>query len=807
VEVAAMMQRPRWRKVISDLSGSKLRSLLVVASIGVGLFAVGLIINLYLIITQDMRAGYAAVNPANVIVSSTLFDNGSLDHVRNLAGVRQAEGVFTFTLRYHAADGKWKPIEIQAFPKIGEKKIDTLTLLKGSWPPQDKQLVVDGYNLSKLPVGVGGMVELELPSGKTRQLQLAGVVNDQTVGATSSGGFFLSPVQGYITYETLPWLEMPQAMNTLYVTTDGDANDIAHLREVSNRVSQAVEDTGRTVYGAALRAMDDHPNRVYVDAIAAVLFVLGFLVMFLSGFLITNTLSALLNQQIHQIGVMKTIGAGRAQIAGIYMLQIFFYGLIAFVIAMPLSSYAAYALLGTFASQINIILQGFRVIQEVVLLQLAIALVVPQAAGFIPIVQGTRITAVEALSGYNQAKPPSGRALNPTNRFVKRIPRPVLLSLRNTFRRRGRLILTLTTLTLGGAVFISTFNSQAALTNYIDLIGRYFLADVNLTFKQSYRVDQVEQAVKQVPGVGSVEAWASSQAELVMPDGSIGERISLLAPPAGSNLVNPVMLEGRWLERGDSNAITVNERFREVFPSLKVGDTLRAKIAGKETDLVVVGFFQMAGKSGGYVAYTTYDFLSNQIHEVNRAMLFRVTANRTGLSLGEQEALGRDLEARLTALNFDIEEVEAGHSLTATTANGLNILTAFLLIMALLTAIVGSIGLTGTMSMNVLERTREIGVIRAIGASDRAVINLVMAEGVLIGLMSWALGTALSFPITSLMSNAIIEALFGAQAKFIFTPAGVVLWLVIVLVLSVLASVLPARNAANLTIREVLAYE
>ena len=132
-----------------------------------------------------------------------------------------------------------------------------------------------------------------------------------------------------------------------------------------------------------------------------------------------------------------------------------------------------------------------------------------------------------------------------------------------------------------------------------------------------------------------------------MPDGSIGERISLLAPPAGSKLVNPVLLEGRWLETGDTNAIAVNERFREVFPDLKVGDTLRAKIAGKETDLVVVGFFQLAGKSGGYVAYTTYDFLSNQIHEVNRAQLFRVTANRAGLSLSQQEALGRDLEKHL----------------------------------------------------------------------------------------------------------------------------------------------------------------
>ena len=547
LEVWAMMSRPRWRKVVSDLLGSKVRSLLVVASIGVGLFSVGLIINIYLIITQDMRTGYAAVNPANIILSATPFDRGVVDHVRNQAGVWQAEGIFSFTLRYHASDGKWKPIEFQAIPQIKDRQIDTLTLLQGSWPPEDKEMVVDGYNLAKLPVGVGGMVEIELPSGKIRQMKLAGVVNDQTVGATGSGGFFLAPVQGYITYETLPWLEMPSALNTLYVTVSGGANDLAHLREVSNHVSQAVEDTGATVFSAAIRAMDDHPNRVYVDAIAAVLFVLGFLVLFLSGFLITNTLSALLYQQIHQIGVMKTIGAGRGQVAGIYTLQIFFYGLIAFVIAQPLASYAAYALLGTFASEINIILQGFRIIPEVVLLQLVMALIVPQAAGFIPIVQGTRITAVEALSGYNQAKPPSGRAWNPKNRFVRRIPRPVLLSLRNTFRRRGRLALTLTTLTLGGAVFIATFNSQAALTNYIDQIGRYFLADVNLTFKQSYRVDQVVEAARQVPGVGDVEAWASSQAELVhagwldrrayLAPGAAGRQQAGQSRPAGRTLV------------------------------------------------------------------------------------------------------------------------------------------------------------------------------------------------------------------------------------------------------------------------------
>ena len=141
------------------------------------------------------------------------------------------------------------------------------------------------------------------------------------------------------------------------------------------------------------------------------------------------------------------------------------------------------------------------------------------------------------------------------------------------------------------------------------------------------------------------------------------------------------------------------------------------------------------------------------------------------------------------------------------TAGGLNALTSFLLIMSSMIAMVGSIGLTGTMSMNVMERTREIGVMRAIGASDRAVMSLVIVEGLLIGILSWGLGTLLAFPISTLMSNAINLSLFGTLVSFTFTPTGILVWLVVVLGLSVLASVMPARNAARLTIREVLAYE
>jgi len=151
--------------------------------------------------------------------------------------------------------------------------------------------------------------------------------------------------------------------------------------------------------------------------------------------------------------------------------------------------------------------------------------------------------------------------------------------------------------------------------------------------------------------------------------------------------------------------------------------------------------------------------------------------------------------------------VQSGYLLRTTATQALNTLVIFLLIMAILIAFVGSIGLTGTMSINVLERTREIGVMRTIGAVDRVIMQSVIIEGLVIGLITWLLAIVLSFPISSLLLTIIGEAMMGSALTLSFTPLGILFWLAVVIVLSVFASIPPARNAARLTINEVLAYE
>jgi putative ABC transport system permease protein len=804
------MMRPRWNKVFSDLRGNLGRTVLVIASIAVGLFAFGVIATLYVVIRQDMRAGYAAVQPANIRFRTSYIDEDMLATIQDFPGVENVLGARSLNLRLRSGNDEWTTIEIHSQSDFAGASINQLALVSGTNEPAKGQILIEQYKLGDTGANLGDQVVIEKPDGQLRTLDLVGIVSDQTNGAFSgAGGFFLSPVQGYINADTLEWLGLPQAdlYDTLYLTVTGDGTDEAHIQTVSDQVSKELEDRNVTVLSVSTRASDDHPNSPYVNAISGVLLLLGVFIVFLSTFLITNTLQALLQQQVEQIGIMKTIGARRTQVTAIYMLLILAFGMLAFLLAAPLTSWVSFQLMDFLVLQLNFNLLGFRIVPSVLILQGLIALLVPQIAAFVPIWRGSRLSVQEALSGIKQGGSKVRKAGNRSLVHFKLISRPILISLRNTFRSKGRMALTLITLSLGGAMFISTFNVQLSMGNYIEQLSKYFIGDLNLSMAYPYRLEKVEGLLTQLDEIEHVEGWMTARSEIIREDGSTGDSVNLLAPPGGSQLVEPKMISGRWLEPGDQNAIVLNEIFQSKFPNLKVGDTLQLQVNGDETDWTVVGFFQFAGRSAGYMAYTNAEYLSHLVGLPGQAILFRVVASDPNLTISGQEALGVKVQNLLESRGLQIAEVEAGLSVSQTAADGFSILTAFLLFMAVLAAVVGSIGLAGTMSINVMERTREIGIMRAIGSSNGILMLMVIIEGYLIGIISWLIGSLLAFPISSLMSNAISMALFDASTTITYTPTGFAIWFVVVSLLSIGASVLPARRAANLTIREVLAYE
>lgn len=809
--------KPRWRKVFHDLLDNKGRTLLVVFSIAVGVFSIGVIAGAYQIISNDMSASYGSSRPANIELRMSNFDEDVLASIHNERGVADAEGRRVFNLRVRVpGTDTWTTLDMVAFKDFEKNAINLLTPIEGVTTPKKREILLEQDALKDLNVKVGGLVEFQLPDGSTKTMPVAGIVQDTALGA----GDFLARPYGYLTMDTLPYLGQPILYNRAYAVVSEGGDDIGHIRELGAHLKDKLEKDGLIVIRARFSESHKHPLADTVNAILGILMALGILIVFLSSSLIANTLNALLNQHFRHIGVIKLVGGQRRQVFSMYIMLIMAFGVLALLIAIPLGGQGAYGLALFIAGEMNFNLLGYRIVPMALLVQVLVGLLVPLIAGLAPVINGSRITVLRALSGnltddQNQAAAGEEKRLSWFDwmqvKFTKilavrgiHIPRPFVISLRNTFRRKSRLALTLFTLTMGGAIFIAVFNVRITLHDYIGQIGKYFVADVSLDFDQPYRLSEIRQKLSGVDGIQMVEGWQFVSGDLLDEHRNVLENINIFGPPANSKLIQPLLIEGRWIQPGDVRKLAVSEGARKYFPNLKAGDFVNLRIEGRNEVWQVIGIFKFVDREG-VLGYTPYEYVSQVNDLANRSYSFRLVTDRHDRPY--QNAKAEELDRDFRKLGYKVRVAQAGRASLDTAVESLDTLVVFLLIMAVLTAIVGSMGLTGTMGMNVLERTREIGIMRAIGADDRAVMRTVIAEGIVIGMISFALAVLLSIPFTYLLSTIVSLAVFQSPITVVFTYSGYAIWLALVLVLSVVASILPARNAARLTIREVLAYE
>ena len=206
--------------------------------------------------------------------------------------------------------------------------------------------------------------------------------------------------------------------------------------------------------------------------------------------------------------------------------------------------------------------------------------------------------------------------------------------------------------------------------------------------------------------------------------------------------------------------------------------------------------------------YMNYDELTRLTGRRNQVDLVRVLVTPGAASQrGKLEAVGHQLEKRFQDAQLSESVSRTRFEIFDTISNSFDILLVVLMLVAGILAVIGGLSLTGAMGLNVLERTREIGVLRAVGASHQSVRQVVVVEGVTVALISWGLSALISYPAGRLLSEAVIRVAFSTEPTFQYSFLGVLVWLAAVVLIGVLASLAPARNAVRLTVREVLSYE
>jgi len=454
-EIKPNFLRPRWSKVLSDLWDSKMRTILVVASIAVGVFSIGMIVSAYAILAEDIDGSYASAAPVNIEIWTDPFYENLVRVIERVPGVAAVEGRQITGIRTSNDGSEWQNLNLIAVADFNTMRINTLSTLEGTQYPNRRKLLVSSDFMADTGYKLGELIDVELTNRTTHTLPIVGIVGDQVTDA----GDFTAGSKVYVTIDTLESLQMLDHFNRLYVRIEGKGSDSAEIESLAEIIEEKVERLNLKVYRTETKVSDEHPMASLVLAVLGILGALGGLITFLSGSLIINTLNALLNQHMRQIGVMKLVGGRSTQILAMYLTLIFIYGLIALVIAVPAGAIAGYAQASYIAHTMNATLQDFRIIPTAIILQVLIAFLIPLGAGVFPVNKGARTNVRRAISNDRAGAQSSGlNFFNRLTNWLSFISRPILLSIRNTFRQTGRLLLTIFTLTVAGAIFIAVFN-------------------------------------------------------------------------------------------------------------------------------------------------------------------------------------------------------------------------------------------------------------------------------------------------------------------------------------------------------------
>lgn len=451
---------PRWRKISGDLREHPAQAFLVGIAILVSTAAIMTALGAEAILTREVDASFRAGRPAAVVIWLDHVDDALVAAARTQPGVTDAEARRLVRARAEVAPGDWRTLLIFGIRDFRDLRVSVFRSESGAWPPPDGAALVERSALPVLQTPPGTTLQLRVPGGTRVTLPIAGVVHDPGLapGWQDNAGYL------YVSPATLAQLGQGDTLDELRLTIAPDAGrDTAAI--VAANMTSWLAAQGRQVERVEVPVLA-HPHADHMQTLLLLLKIFSALALVLCGALVANMMTGLLARQVCQIGMMKAIGGTSRQVAGIYVGLIGIIVTVSVALGLPLGLLIARAFSAFTVEQLNLEVSSWLIPVSTLVLVIFLSAGWPLLVAVVPIFSATRMTARAAISHIGLTPPTRVRQ----GWLVQRIggDRTTTLALRNTFRRPGRLALSLGALAVGGAMLMTAVNVYTGLLAAVD---------------------------------------------------------------------------------------------------------------------------------------------------------------------------------------------------------------------------------------------------------------------------------------------------------------------------------------------------
>ncbi len=789
---------PSLKKIIRDLLSNKSRSLIVLLAIILGAFGVSMMSTAYNMLGRNLSDNYLKTNPAAFSLVVDSISDELIQKVKLLPEIEYIETRNKIIGRVEIGKNEFVPIWLFIVDDVSKVRINTYRLLSGSIPESDNEILIERTGNRLADITEGKHYPLTIPGFGTTNVTISGIVHDPGQAPSWMEGL----LYGYVSKGFVNLMHMTGVKPELKFTIRTNRYDMPTIEKQMAKTVSFLDSNRIVVNRTEILTPGRHIHQSQMDSLMFLLQMFGVLALILSCFLIINMIMAIMAKETRQIGVMKAIGASTGKITSIYISIVFIFGFVATLVALPLGFMAGKGYAQFVATMLNFELFNQHISHGVWIFQIAIGTVLPVLVAFVPIYRASRISVHEALNDYGVSDSLSIKSAH-SQRLVNklRLSNTTLLAIRNTFRRKGRLVLTLITLVLGGAVFISAFNIRTSLKDTVNSRFTNQRYDISMIFSKGVNEAEFRAALDSLPFVSGCETWGYAKATRIVQDKPESELMDVKLVPLQTKLFVPEIMKGKWLS-DDANEVVINHVFQAKYPDVRLGSSIMLKVNGRTQMLKVTGCIrELFSGPAVYVCKSVLVQWPAMLGKTNSALI-AFEENNTDISANSVK-----LEQWVKARNYPVSLVFRKDQYKERVVDHLVVITTMLIMVTLLLIVVGGLGLITTMGINIVERLRELSILRAIGISNPKLYQLTLTEGFVIGLMSWVVAVIVSVPVSYYLGNKFFEIFFETTLNFDVSSTGILVWLSIIVVFSTVAVLIPARNANKQSIREGLSYE